>query len=89
MIKFLKEILCYFGVVILYIISDFFMYKGHLDIKKYLIFSLIWLFACLLIKFFCFLYKKCKKSRNIGNDTRIPSQEEIDENFSSSKNAKH
>lgn len=41
MSKLFKEILCYLGLVLLYILADFIMYKGNINLKNYIVDAII------------------------------------------------
>lgn len=63
MSKLLKEILCYFGLVLLYIFADFIMYKGNINLKDYIIDAIIILIICIIIKIIYTIVQK-RKNKN-------------------------
>ena len=60
MSKFLKEIIFYFGSVFLYILGDFIMYNGHINLKNYIVDAIIILIVCIIIKMIYTIIKKRK-----------------------------
>lgn len=60
MSKLFKEILCYFGLVILDIFVDFIAYKGNINFKTEIIDAIIILIVFLIIKVFYTMIKKQK-----------------------------
>ena len=60
MSKLFKEILYYLGLVLLYILGDFIMYKGNINLKNYIVDAIIILIACIIIKTIYTIIKKRK-----------------------------
>ena len=60
MSKLFKEILYYLGLVLLYILADFIMYKGNINLKNYIIDAIIILIICIIIKIIYTIIKKRK-----------------------------
>ena len=50
MSKLFKEILYYLGLVLLYILGDFIMYKGNINLKNYIVDAIIILIVGIIIK---------------------------------------
>ena len=61
MLKLFKEILYYFALVALYILGDFIMYNGHINLKNYIVDAIIILIVCIIIKM---IYNIIKKRKN-------------------------
>ena len=60
MLKLFKEILYYFASVALYILGDFLMRNGHINLKNYIIDAIIILIVCIIIKMIYTIIKKRK-----------------------------
>ena len=60
MSKLFKDILCYLGSVLLYILADFIMYKGNINLKNYIVDAIIILIVCIIIKIIYTIIKKRK-----------------------------
>ena len=60
MSKLFKEILCYLGLVMLDIFTDFIVYKGNINLKTEIIDAIIILIICIIIKIIYTIIKKRK-----------------------------
>ena len=60
MLKLFKEILYYFALVALYILGDFIMHNGHINLKNYIVDAIIILIVCIIIKMIYTIIKKRK-----------------------------
>ena len=63
MSKLFKEILYYLGSVALYILGDFLMYNGDINLKNYIVVAIISLIVCIIIKM---IYTIIKKRKNLN-----------------------
>lgn len=60
MSKLFKEILCYFGLVVLDIFVDFIFCKGNINFKREMITAIFVLILCLIIKIIYTMIRKLK-----------------------------
>lgn len=65
--KFFKEILEYFGYILLYIFFDFIMYKGHINLNSYITTAIIILIVFIFIKIIYAIIKKRKNKKTMEN----------------------